>query len=200
MPWPGGSTPRESSTTPPGGATCGPRWSCASCMRSPGSSAPPPISSPPCTWVWRGSAGAAAWPSPTAHSPPAAAAGLTAALAERVLAGGEVVAVVEFLVGEARESDEHALGLVQTIAAQLGWLVQRRRSEDALRDSEQRFRQLAETINEVFWLADPPCSEMLYVSPAYEEIFGRSCASLYRSPRSWADAVHPEDRERIRTF
>jgi PAS domain S-box-containing protein len=130
----------------------------------------------------------------------AAAAGLTAGLAAPVLAGGEVVAVVEFFVAEAREEDERALGLVQTIATQLGWLVQRRRSEDALRDSEQRFRQLAETINEVFWLADPPCTEMLYVSPAYEEIFGRSCASLYRSPRSWADAVHPEDRERIRAW
>jgi PAS domain S-box-containing protein len=39
----------------------------------------------------------------------------------------------------------------------------------------------------------------LYVSPAYEEIWGRSCASLYASPQSWLDAIHPEDRERVRT-
>src|SRR5258708_20533639 len=79
--------------------------------------------------VWMGSlADVAAFPRAAA-----AAAGLTAALAAPVLAGGELVAVVEFFVAEARESDEHALGLVQTIAAPLGWLLQPRRSHDALR-------------------------------------------------------------------
>lgn len=51
----------------------------------------------------------------------------------------------------------------------------------------------------MFWLSDPEKSRVLYVSPAYEEIWGRSCAELYASPRSWLDAIHPEDRERVQT-
>jgi PAS domain S-box-containing protein len=74
----------------------------------------------------------------------------------------------------------------------------RKRAEAELYDAEGRFRQLAESINEVFWMADPQVTEILYVSPAYERIWGRSCQSLYEQPRSFLDAVHPDDRERVR--
>ncbi len=66
----------------------------------------------------------------------------------------------------------------------------------ALRESEARFRQLAETIHEVFFLCDPQMTEMFYVSPAYEDIFGRSCDGLYASPQSFGEAIHPDDRAR----
>jgi PAS domain S-box-containing protein len=64
-------------------------------------------------------------------------------------------------------------------------------------ESERRFRQLAESIREVFWLSDPAKNQVLYVSPGYEVIWGRSCESLYASPTSWVEAIHPDDRERI---
>src|SRR5262245_9520558 len=64
-----------------------------------------------------------------------------------------------------------------------------------LRESEARLRQLAENIQEVFWITDISKSVMIYVSPAYETIWGRTCASLYASPRNWLDAIHPDDRE-----
>ncbi len=67
----------------------------------------------------------------------------------------------------------------------------------ALRESEARFRELAETINEVFWITDPGKTRMLYVSPAYERIWGATCAHLYAAPLSWLEAVHPEDRDRV---
>jgi PAS domain S-box-containing protein len=70
-------------------------------------------------------------------------------------------------------------------------------SEEALRESEERFRQLADNIDEVFWITDPAKNVILYVSPAYEAIWGRSCADVYGSARSWLDAVHPEDREAV---
>jgi PAS domain S-box-containing protein len=74
----------------------------------------------------------------------------------------------------------------------------RKQAEEGLREGQERFRQLTENIREVFWLSDPDKMQMLYVSPAYEDIWGRSCQSLYVSPRSWLDAIYPEDRSRVR--
>jgi PAS domain S-box-containing protein len=78
-------------------------------------------------------------------------------------------------------------------------ITERRRMEGALAESEQRFRQLAENINEVFWMTDPHTTQLLYISPAYERVWGRSCQSLYENPRSFMEAVHPEDRERVQS-
>ena len=76
-------------------------------------------------------------------------------------------------------------------------ITERKRAEAALHRSEEQFRQLAENIKEVFWLTDVEHKEMMYISPAYEELWGRSCDSLYRHPESWKDAIHPDDRERV---
>ena len=65
---------------------------------------------------------------------------------------------------------------------------------EALRQNEERFRQLAENIEEVFFLITPDWNEVLYISPAYERVWGRSCQSLYDSARSWLEAVVKEDR------
>ncbi len=67
----------------------------------------------------------------------------------------------------------------------------------ALSASEERFRELAETIHEVFWISSPDRARMLYISPAYEAIWGRTCASLYADPHTWSEAIRPEDRERV---
>lgn len=70
-------------------------------------------------------------------------------------------------------------------------------AEAALHDSEERFRQMAETINEVFWMTDPATSQMLYINSAYEQIWGRSRQSLRDEPQSFIEAIHVEDRERF---
>ncbi len=61
--------------------------------------------------------------------------------------------------------------------------AERLRAEQLLRGSEERFRQLAENINEVFWISDKNKAQILYVSPAYEKIWGRSCDSAYDRDR-----------------
>ena len=72
-------------------------------------------------------------------------------------------------------------------------ITERKRAADELQSSEQKFRQLAENIREVFWILRPSDGTFLYVSPAYEAIWGRGCQDLYRDPLSWAEAIHPDD-------
>ena len=67
-----------------------------------------------------------------------------------------------------------------------------------MRGSEQLFRQMAESIREIFWMQDGGWKQTLYVSPAYEEVWGRTCQSLYENPLSWIDGVHPDDREPVK--
>lgn len=56
------------------------------------------------------------------------------------------------------------------------------------------FRQMAEASSQVFYLHEAETCRMLYVSPAYETVFGRSCEGLYARPESWSDMIHPDDR------
>jgi PAS domain S-box-containing protein len=78
--------------------------------------------------------------------------------------------------------------------------TERRQAEEKRRESELLFRRLAENIQEVFWFDDPAGTRTIYVSPAYEKIWGRTAESLYQNPLSWLQAIHPEDRERVRTL
>ncbi|WP_198401662.1 PAS domain S-box protein [Ghiorsea bivora] len=64
--------------------------------------------------------------------------------------------------------------------------------------SDECIRQLVESIDAVFWVTERSKQTVIYVSPAYERLWGRSCSSLYCSPLSWLDAIHPDDRERVR--
>jgi PAS domain S-box-containing protein len=80
------------------------------------------------------------------------------------------------------------------MAQVLGLAIERSQATGALRDSELRFRQLAENMRDVLFVTDIHNREPGYVNPAYEQIRGRSVDSWYRDPQSWLDAVHPEDR------
>ena len=86
---------------------------------------------------------------------------------------------------------------LETIAAGAASAIVRLQIEKALHDSEERLRQMAEKISSVFWISDPEISRLHYVSPAYEQIWGRTGASLYERPESFLEAVHPEDRARV---
>jgi PAS domain S-box-containing protein len=93
---------------------------------------------------------------------------------------------------------ERTVRLARTNEALKVEVAERRHAEERLVESEERFRQIAENIREVFWVCDSrDASKMLYVSPAYEDVWGQTCASLYAYPRSWIDSIHPEDRERV---
>lgn len=72
------------------------------------------------------------------------------------------------------------------------------RTEEALRDSEERFRQLAENIPQVFWLLED--GRALYISPAYDTIWGRPREPLYSGPESYLQSIHPEDLPGVLQF
>ncbi len=67
----------------------------------------------------------------------------------------------------------------------------------ALAESEARFRQMAEAMEEVFWLYDLNLKRWIYVSPAYEKIWNQTVQSLQEKPGSWLESIHPEDRHRV---
>jgi diguanylate cyclase (GGDEF)-like protein/PAS domain S-box-containing protein len=85
------------------------------------------------------------------------------------------------------------------VAIENAWYrAQLERERGALRESEERFRQMAEAIGDVFWLGDPQRQVALYLSPAFERIFRMPVATVYADWRIWLDHVHEDDREAVR--
>jgi PAS domain S-box-containing protein len=80
------------------------------------------------------------------------------------------------------------------LARAIRYAVERATSERVLRERESQFRELAENIDEVFFVQAADFSRTLYISPSYEAIWGRSCQSMYDNPASFIEAVLPEDR------
>ena len=74
-------------------------------------------------------------------------------------------------------------------------MKERQRAEENLRKSEERFREMADNIREVFWLFDWKKQKAIYVSPAYEVIWGRSIEDLYNRHEEWGESIFPDDVE-----
>jgi len=86
------------------------------------------------------------------------------------------------------------------VAAEVsGNRVRQARADATLREAEERFRQVVERVGEVLWLSDLR-GQLLYVSPAYDDIWGRPRAELLGDPGRWPAALHPADRERAGVF
>ena len=99
---------------------------------------------------------------------------------------GGAVAALALLVYSIRRASELRRGFIEL-----------EETRARLLESERRFRQLAENINQVFWLTDWKQRELLYVSPSYETIFRQSTQSLYHDRKSWSHNIHPEERANV---
>ena len=126
-------------------------------------------------------------------------------IASLALVVASAVLVVAVLVANLQSPRVALALLISLMAAMLIFALvsadvirQMRRREHQVRsvfeDREQEFRQMADNIQEVFWVIDPETRTATYVNPAYEAITGRSCQSLIEEPSSYEKAIHPDDR------
>jgi diguanylate cyclase (GGDEF)-like protein/PAS domain S-box-containing protein len=74
-------------------------------------------------------------------------------------------------------------------------ISERRATEQALRRRDELFRQVTENIQEVFFVCTLEPLRVIYVSPAYEEIWGRDRGEVYERPTARIEPAHPDDRE-----
>jgi len=79
-------------------------------------------------------------------------------------------------------------------------ITARKHAEASLRTSEEQFRQLADSIREVFFVLTPEPIRVAYVSPAYEEIWGRPRQEVYERAAAWTESVLPDERAGVGSF
>ena len=88
-------------------------------------------------------------------------------------------------------------GLPRYFVGQIEDVTERKRAEDELRASHQKFLQLADNITDAFWIRSADMQQVHYISPAFETIWGRTVESLYNDPQEWIDFILPADRVRV---
>ncbi len=93
------------------------------------------------------------------------------------------------------EYDDCDVMQLQLVANELHKIMKLRRIENEVRESEEKFRQMAENIEEVLFIFTPDWKQTVYVSPAYERIWGRPLKDVYDNSIAWLEGVHPDDRE-----
>ena len=87
--------------------------------------------------------------------------------------------------------------ILQSCALQISAELKRAEAENALGDSEQKFRQMADNIRDVFYICQIAPFQVLYINPTVEQMWGISPAAFYDNPYIWLEAIHPDDRDRI---
>ena len=112
----------------------------------------------------------------------------------------EQVFLTDLLASQAAMSLEHALqrqAADKEIEERRNAAAESERVQSALKESEARFRLMADTTPDIIWITDLDPERVVYVSPSFERVFGRKVADLYANPHLWVEGFHPEDRERV---
>lgn len=130
--------------------------------------------------------------------------GIRSLAALPLMIGGQVIGIFMLRSSVAGYFNHDIAQLLQEMVAELSFALDRLHLEGkhlealtALRESDERFRQLAENIPQMFWLAEPSLETALYVSPAYETLTGLRTSGAQGRHENWLTCVHEDDRERI---
>jgi PAS domain S-box-containing protein len=119
------------------------------------------------------------------------------AIALSVLASGFFILPPRYSLGVGVEGWLQ-LSVFVGVSLAIAFLTERgSEAEGHLRVSERRFRQLAENIDQVFWVYDLKEARVVYANPAYETVWGERLENLYKDERAFFAILHPEDRERM---
>jgi PAS domain S-box-containing protein len=111
---------------------------------------------------------------------------------------GKLLGFVGFdAVRRQTEWTQDSIALLRIVGEIFAQALERKRVEVELRESEERFRQLAEGVSSVFWMTNATKTKMLYVSPTYEVIWGCARADIYQDIKAFLNTVHPDDRQRL---
>ena len=134
----------------------------------------------------------------------AIARGYRASIVVPLREGAHVFGALSVYAPEAGAFDADEIALLTELADDLAYgimalraRVEHARAEGALAASEERFRQLAENIREIFWMMDARTAQTLYISPGVERLYGVSAETLVRSPEVGLELIHPDDRARV---
>lgn len=123
--------------------------------------------------------------------------GLNTAFAFPIRNEDTCIGVIELYSGEVQEPNIDLLHMLDALGRQFGQFIERKRVERRLKESEELFSQLADNINEVFWVATPSLDRGLFVSPAYQEVWGFSREEILKNPAVYLNAVVQEDRQKV---
>ncbi|MGA7402365.1 MAG: PAS domain S-box protein [Candidatus Sulfotelmatobacter sp.] len=109
----------------------------------------------------------------------------------------EVLGTFAMYYPEPRSPNSSDLQLIEAAGHIAVIAIERRRAEEALQESEERFRHMADALPEVMWITGLDPERPLYTSPSFERIWGFPVTDLHQNPRVWTQGIHPDDRARV---
>ena len=122
---------------------------------------------------------------------------LHGAIAFPIKVDGNITAICEFFADDVRQPDHSFLQMLAATGNQLGQFIENQIADRKLAERESLFRQMSDHVREIFWVTNYRGSEPLFVSPAFETIYGRTVESLFQNPNLFFEACHPDDRAKL---
>ncbi|HEY6178962.1 MAG TPA: sigma 54-interacting transcriptional regulator [Kofleriaceae bacterium] len=110
---------------------------------------------------------------------------------------GEVIGLIAVLGKRAFDPALSGEELVQLCATRFASALQRLDATRELETREEQLRQITESAHETFWLKEWPSQRLIYVSPAFADLTGRTVASVYADRETWGSGLHPDDRPMV---
>jgi PAS domain S-box-containing protein len=111
---------------------------------------------------------------------------------------GQLLAALGVYHAEVLEEGTADLAAMAQMRDLVAIAIERTRQEEKLFETQQRFDQLANAVDDTFWIVDGKTGEFVYLSPGYRNLTGADPDEVFQDPRVWTEAIHEDDRDRVR--